>query len=329
MTIRKVKTGWQVDIQPGGRGGRRIRKKFKTKAEAKRFEAWAEHQAATEAGWNPKPRDRRKLSELIDLWYRLHGASLRSGHTRKAKLYRIAERLNDPAAEEVTARTFTAYRSARLREGVSPNTVNHEHAYLRSLFNELKRLGEWTGENPVAGIRRIKLREQELTYLDQDKIRRLLEVTAENRNLDRVVRLALATGARWSEAEKLTAERLRPGKVVYADTKSGRNRAVPIDQDLAKYLRTRDSGRLFHDCYYAFRGAVKRAELDLPKGQLSHVLRHTFASHFMMNGGNIITLQRILGHGDIRMTMRYAHLAPDHLDEALHLNPLSGKSAPS
>ncbi len=39
------------------------------------------------------------------------------------------------------------------------------------------------------------------------------------------------------------------------------------------------------------------------------MLRHTFASHFMMNGGNILVLQHVLGHTDIKMTMRYAHFA--------------------
>ena len=68
---------------------------------------------------------------------------------------------------------------------------------------------------------------------------------------------------------------------------------------------------------------MKRTKIVLPDGQMSHVLRHTFASHFMMNGGNILVLQRILGHTDIKMTMRYAHFAPDHLDEAVRLNPLA------
>lgn len=56
---------------------------------------------------------------------------------------------------------------------------------------------------------------------------------------------------------------------------------------------------------------------------MSHVLRHSFASHFMMAGGNIVVLQRILGHSDIRVTMRYAHFAPDHLEEAVSNNPLA------
>ncbi|WP_437124277.1 tyrosine-type recombinase/integrase [Burkholderia multivorans] len=71
----------------------------------------------------------------------------------------------------------------------------------------------------------------------------------------------------------------------------------------------------------AFREAVDRAKIELPDGQLTHVLRHTFASHFMMNGGNILSLQRILGHASLTVTMRYAHLAPDHL-EAKRFNAL-------
>lgn len=43
----------------------------------------------------------------------------------------------------------------------------------------------------------------------------------------------------------------------------------------------------------------------------------------MMNGDNILALQRILGHTDIKVTMRYAHFAPDHLMEAISFNPLS------
>lgn len=52
----------------------------------------------------------------------------------------------------------------------------------------------------------------------------------------------------------------------------------------------------------------------------------TFASHFMMNGGNLLTLQKILGHQSIQMTMRYAHLSPDHLSEAVQFAPSPGRT---
>ncbi len=63
--------------------------------------------------------------------------------------------------------------------------------------------------------------------------------------------------------------------------------------------------------------------MPVPVGQSSHVLRHTFASRFVMNGGNILTLQRILGHTTLAMTMRYTHLAPDHLQDAVKLGPVA------
>jgi len=67
--------------------------------------------------------------------------------------------------------------------------------------------------------------------------------------------------------------------------------------------------------------------LDLAAGQLRHVLRHTFASHYMMNGGDILTLQCVLGHASLVVTMKYAHFSPGHLAEVVNLNPLAKKPA--
>ena len=49
-----------------------------------------------------------------------------------------------------------------------------------------------------------------------------------------------------------------------------------------------------------------------------HTLRHTFASHLVMSGVDLPTVQRLLGHSDIQTTMIYAHLAPDHLAGAVN-----------
>jgi hypothetical protein len=43
-----------------------------------------------------------------------------------------------------------------------------------------------------------------------------------------------------------------------------------------------------------------------------------------MNGGNIVALQKILGHSSLNITMRYSHLSPDYLIQAIQLNPLAG-----
>ena len=146
-------------------------------------------------------------------------------------------------------------------------------------------------------------------------------------DLETVVRICLATGARWSEAESLKKSQLAKYKITYTNTKGKKNRTVPISKELYESLPDDKKGRLLSDCYSAFRSALERTGIELPAGQLTHVLRHTFASHFMMNGGNILVLQRVLGHTDIKMTMRYAHFAPDHLEDAVRLNPLNKISA--
>ncbi|MDN8046168.1 tyrosine-type recombinase/integrase [Burkholderia multivorans] len=181
----------------------------------------------------------------------------------------------------------------------------------------------------MSSLRQFKVLERELTYLDRSQITRLLHELGQGRNkhVKLVAKICLATGARWSEAESLTIHQVRDGLIQYARTKSGKTRAVPIEQDLFNEIRTHHQkygkeGHIFDAAASAFREAVDRAKIELPDGQLTHVLRHTFASHFMMNGGNILTLQRVLGHASLTMTMRYAHLSPDHLEEARRYNPL-------
>lgn len=138
-----------------------------------------------------------------------------------------------------------------------------------------------------------------------------------------VVKLCLSTGARWSEATGLRSEHAIRDRVTFVDTKNGKNRTVPISEELFKQITAQKRRVLFPDVDYV--NVVKQLKAvapDLPKGQAVHVLRHTFASYFMMNGGNILALQKILGHANIIQTMVYAHFAPDYLMDAVRFNPL-------
>lgn len=324
MSIKKTENGWLVDIQPGGRGAKRFRKSFTTKSEGLAWEAWVKTQVVQSKAWQPPKKDKRKLTDLVDLWHLHHGQHLKTKATLQ-KLKNVCMAMGNPFVGDFTAEQFAAYRARRLEAGISPNFINRDHAYLRAVFNELKRLGHWKHDNPLAKIRQFKIEERELSYLSKSQIRDLIENLSGDVLL--ITKICLCTGARWSEAERLKVSHVRDGMVHLSQTKSGKNRSIPIDDVLFNELTKRGpqtlGGNLFKPAYNRFRVAVEKTRLKLPAGQMSHVLRHTFASHFMMNGGNILVLQRLLGHSTLAMTMRYAHMAPDHLQEAKLFNPLS------
>ena len=336
MIKKRLDGKWLCDVQPGGRTGTRIKRVFKTQAEAKRFEIWAEAQRQENPDWHPSKKDNRRLSDLVEIWATHHAPGLKSADGTIARLKHMVEAMGNPLVRTFSGQDFAEYRDARLTGGVSKSTLNREHAYLRSVLNECRRLGFWEGDNPLTRVRQYKIDQRELDYLTDEQIASLLDALKESPNIHAlpVTKLCLSTGARWSEAEGLTIRQLRgDGKVTFVG-KSGKLRAVPLDAgleaELLEHYKAHGTNEYpFQPCFNAFRWAVNRCGLVLPDGQLTHVLRHSFASHFMMRGGNILTLQRILGHASLVMTMRYAHLAPEHLEEARRLNPLAPVGSPS
>ena len=331
MSVRKQTNGkWLFEKYLDG--GRRVRKTFATKGEALAYENYLEEQA-NEKPWLGEKLDKRQLFDLINTWYLLHGQTLKDGQTRLKAMLFACECIDNPLATNFTAKQFTNYRQKRIDgeiyrtdriKKVAPRTMNLELTYFKALFNELIRLGEWQHNNPLERVRSFKTDEQEMAYLTKEQINDLLLSCEQStaKDLTIIVKICLATGARWSEAESLKGAQVKDGKITYINTKGKRNRTIPISDALFDEI-SKKNGLLFTPCYSAFRSAIDRASIELPDRQLTHVLRHTFASHFMMNGGNILVLQKILGHTDIKMTMRYAHFAPDHFEDAVRLNPLS------
>lgn len=315
--IRKIKTGWEVDFYPDGRGGRRVRRRgFKTRLDAV---AWLRlfEQKGSGSG--------RRLSDLVSYWYEHHGCALKDHRHRVMKTMAIVKRMGDPFVVDLSVSDWMEYRFQRLQE-VKASTVNHEQRYLKAVFSESVRLGV-IQDNPLANVRQLKEKHHEMMFLTLEQCKRLLSecLLSSNEHAWCVASICLATGARWSEAESLAWSSWLPGKVIFRDTKNGRDRAVPLCSDLQAVIEHRANsgpGRLFQTCRYAFRSAYQRCGFETPQ-QLTHILRHTFASHYMMNGGDLLTLQRILGHGSITMTMRYAHLAPSYLESAVRLSPMA------
>jgi integrase len=320
MSIKTVPNGYMVDSRPQGRNGKRIRKSFKTKGEALQFEKWV---IATQNSkdWKDNPRDTRYLTELIELWYHYHGRTLKSGNADLKNLHTLAQKLNNPRAYQVTVNLFVNYRAGELAKGNKATTVNRTQALLSSVFTMLIKANEFHNVHPLKGLSKLKIQVCEMGFFSREEITLLLDNLSGD--MLKIAKLCLSTGARWSEAANLKGSALVNGRVTFHDTKNGSNRTIPISTELFQELYNGKNGRLFSQCYNEFYSIIKSLNFELPRGQATHVLRHSFASHFMMNGGNILTLQKILGHATVLQTMTYAHLAPDYLQDAVRFNPLS------
>ncbi|MEC4729066.1 tyrosine-type recombinase/integrase [Shewanella sp. D64] len=320
MSIKPTPNGYEVDCRPSGRNGKRYRKKFKTKGEALKFERWLIAEK-NQHDWIDKPKSKIPLSELIDSWFHYHGQQLKSGSNDLRHLQRLDKELGQPKAYQVTKNLFMDYRSTKLASGIKASTINRIHNRLSGVFTTLITAGKLNCEHPLKGLSKLKEPAHQMGFLSKDEIKLLLDALSGDPL--KIAKLCLATGARWSEAANLRGANLVAGKVIFIDTKNGKNRAVPIRPELLAEIYTGKSGPLFKSCYREFYHTLKGIDVELPKGQAAHALRHTFASHFIMSGGNILTLQKILGHATIIQTMSYAHLSPDYLNEAMELNPLS------
>ncbi|EMX8401566.1 tyrosine-type recombinase/integrase [Yersinia enterocolitica] len=327
MSIKKLDDGrYEVDVRPQGSDGKRIRRKFNTKGEAQIFER---HTLVNfhNKEWLEKPADRRKLTELLESWWLYHGQSHVRGEKERERLTAIIKELNKQGvvrADQLTRKAIIDYRVHMLSADLKPSSVNRHHAILRGMFTKLINADEYHCLNPFNGIRPFKEAESDMSFLSDEEIESLIE------RLDgdelKATLLCLATGGRWGEIANLKCEHIIGNKVTFMKTKNGKRRTVPISGELKAFVKQEQSGALFKPNYMTVRSTLKELKPDLPVGQAVHVLRHTFATHFMMNGGNIITLQRILGHATIQQTMTYAHFAPDFLQDAVALNPIAGVS---
>ncbi|MGI9888094.1 phage integrase [Vibrio chagasii] len=338
MTVRKLDEGnkklWMCECYPQGRNGKRIRKRFATKGEALAFEKFT-MQEVDDKPWLGDKVDRKSLLDMIDLWQERHGQSLAHSKYTYNKLKVIGLAMGDPLYDKLTSSMFTEYRTRRLagevadlqgkKAKVTFRTCNNEQDLLNAVIVELKRMGEWKGENPLQQVRQFRLHEQEMEFLTIEEMQHLIakaEAHEFHGDLHKVIKLCLATGGRFKESATLTGAQLTKYKVTFTKTKGKKNRSVPISPELYDIIYKEGSGPLFSIGYSTmYRFIVKH--IPRLSQQAAHVLRHTFASYYMMNGGNIIALQRILGHSDIKQTMRYAHLAPDHLEDVVTKNPLA------
>ncbi len=230
---------------------------------------------------------------------------------------------------------------AERREKVSGSTANKELQRLGHLLNRAVAWG-YLKANPARGIKRAKEAPGRTRYLSSDERETLLngaDVTIKakdgrqwtmRREPNPALRLyilgALQTGARRGELAALTWAEvdMRARTVTFRHTKNGHARTVPMTDTLREALAAlprplSPEARVFperepHVLTRAFARLVR--DLELPNLRF-HDLRHDAASALTMAGVPQRAVMEILGHRDPRMTMRYQHLTPGHLRDAM------------
>lgn len=222
----------------------------------------------------------------------------------------------------ITAKHLDAYRRLRREEGAQPRTINAELAVLSGMF----RLAVEHGLMPASDkphLRWLKTEEKRIRVLsaaEEDKL--LFAATPRLRPL---IRFALQTGLRRNELTGLTWENINwsRNEVVVSGivAKNRKRRAVPLNRAAITVLRALQGQPLRHGRLFGYRstqsGFYKAARTAGMPGVGCHTLRHSFATRALERGVAIHTVQRWLGHADIKQTSRYLHLTEGYSREAI------------
>lgn len=226
---------------------------------------------------------------------------------------------------EISPMLVEQYKSER-RQYVSPATVNRSLSCLRCMFNKAILWGKGK-ENPVRQVKFFKEDNKRVRFLELHEVARLLGQCSEK--LKAIVTVALNTGMRKNELATLKWRDVDFGRNVIAvvKTKSGEKRHIPLNAISKKalmsvrkhpeseYIFCGKTGKPF-DWRKSFETALKRAGiLDFR----FHDLRHSFASQMVMSGIDLNTVRELMGHKDMSLTLRYAHLSPDHKSKAVEI----------
>jgi integrase len=265
-----------------------------------RFEDFAveylEYSKANKRSWT---RDRTSIRKL-------------SGHFNGLKLHNITPWLIDK------------YKSSRKKE-VTKASVNRELACLKHMFTMAINWGKAV-ENPVRKVKLFREPERRLRWLTEEECEKL--VSASLGHIRSIIITALNTGMRRGEILSLTWDQVdfERGLITVERSKNNGIRHIPMNRRLTEefnsikitspnqYVFSNKTGEPFKSIKTGFLGALKRSGIEECR---FHDLRHTFASHLVMNGTDIATLKELMGHKTIAMTMRYAHLSKEHKQKAV------------
>lgn len=302
---RRPEGSYQVTVSIGGRKVRRSSRHWTFK-DARKVEADLLQQARRVAA-GEKPE--RTLAEGLEEWLLNHAPKLRSARQSRNHARGLLPFLGDRPLAEAPAVWAEIKKKLKSK---APATINHKGRVLRQICNLAS--GEWQWTDAPIG-KRIKLLPEtpREVFLRTEQVEAL--ALAARGDAGELVRLAAYTGIRRGHMLRLTHHDAHDGWITLDRTSKTRTlHQVPIHPKVAETV-----ARLplpISDWQLQQEWTRARKECGLQHVRW-HDLRHTCASWLVQAGVPLMTVRDFLGHSTISVTQRYAHLAPQHLKDAV------------
>lgn len=284
------------------------------------------------------------LAQFAKRWHAEYAIPNNKPTEQKRKKYILSASLvpffGKMRVDEIKTHHIERYKAHEVKRGITNKTIKNHLTVLNKCLCTAYEWLELDGAPPK--IKWPKCSSCRTDYLSPDECEMLL--SRADGAIKEMLLMALRTGMRLGELKGLQWSSIdwsRRAVVVrhsYCDVskklvppKSNRERHIPLDVDVYEmlYRRKRSTGYVFLDTdgkpFHKSRAPYRLAQVRKKAGLRKigwHTLRHTFASHLVAQGVHLQVVQALLGHSNIGTTMRYTHLAPSALDDAIaRLNP--------
>jgi integrase len=306
MSVKQRENGsYRVTVCVGGRTLRKTSRNW-TFQEAREYERrWLA--SIKDASLGRKPE--RSIAEALEKWLTEYVPKLRSAkdteyHARALLPYISGRKLSEAPKVWAEIKIGLARWAAA--------TINHKGRILRRLCNLAANEWEWT-DVPIG--RRIKLLREDPRerFLSASEVEALARA-CRNMAVGDYVRLAAYTGIRKGHLLRLTARDVKDGWITLdRSSKTRKLQMVPLHPKVAAIAERLPLGV----SRWQFESTWAAARRDAGIKVRFHDLRHTCASWLVQAGVPLLTVRDFLGHSTVAMTQRYAHLAPQHLQDAI------------
>lgn len=317
--------------------GKRVVRSTKTtdRKEADALEHKWKLEAYREKFWEEQPS--RSFDELMLAYLKETQNEKRSAERDRYSAKHLQQFFTGMQLNKLKRSNVRAYINKRKADGVQAGTINRELGLFSSALNYARVEWDWDIANPVMGMR-LSEPQGRVRYLRRKEVDALIQSAGHEPRADHLpdfIRLAVNTGMRRGEMLGLEWRRVDlKASLVYLDaehTKAGKRRSVPLNQEARLAIRNRlefkmrycpqspwvfadKQGRRIASLKHSFASACKRVGIENFR---PHDLRHTCAAWLVSAAVPLPEVRDVLGHSTIRMTERYAHLAPENIRAAV------------